>query len=108
MYEQDKSMQYAFYCGVVVFFVFACCYFGTSHIDGRRSEDARARISDSQNINSELQRATENSQAKVRGTIEGLGSAEAELNRAERSIERCQQILGTAESRAQKTDSSVK
>ena len=108
MNEQDKAMQYCFYIGVLVLFVFGLCYFSTSHVDTTGSERVRDGINNSQNINSELQRATENSQAKVRGTIEGLGSAEAELNRAERAIERCEQILRTAQSRAQETNTQTK
>lgn len=110
MNEQDKAMQYCFYAGVLVFFIFAICYFSTSNVDGRRSDDVRARIDDCQNLNSQLQagtgklqQATADSQREVEAAIRGLGNAEAELDRAERSIERCQQILGAAESRTQKT-----
>lgn len=115
MNEQDKAMQYAFYFGVIVFFVFAYCYFSTSHIDGRRSEDTQARISDSQNINTELQagnsrieQKVDDSKREIESAIRGLGNAEAELDRAANSIERCEQILRTAESRAQETDKATK
>lgn len=104
MNEQNKIMQYCFYGGVLVFFVFALCYFGTSHIDRRRSEDSRARIIDSQNLNSELQRTIKDGQAKVDGTIRGLGSIEEELNRAECAITKCEQIIGTASERVQATN----
>lgn len=115
MYEGNKTMQYAFCAGVLVLFIFGLCCFSTSHIDGKRSEDIRARINDSQNINTELQAGTERIQQKandsereISGVIERLGDAEKELNRAERAIDRCQQILGTAESRAQETDKTAK
>ena len=110
MNEQDKIMQYCFFAGVLVFFIFAMCYFSTSRVDGRRSEDTRARIDDCQNINTELQAGTERIQQKandsereISGVIERLGDAEKELNRAERAIERCEQILRTAQSRTQST-----
>lgn len=108
MYEQDKSMQYAFYAGVIVFFVFAVCYFSTSHVDTTGSERVGDGISNSQNLNSELQKSVDDSQTKVRGTIERLGSAEKELDRAERSIERCEQIIRTAQSRTQETNTQTK
>lgn len=110
MNGQDKTMQYAFYFGVVIFFVFACCWFSTSHVDERRSKDVGARIGDSQNINSQLQAGTErikqkanDSEREISGVIERLGTAEAELSRAERAIERCESILEGAERRAQST-----
>ena len=108
MNEQDKAMQYCFYIGVLVLFVFGLCYFSASHVDTTGSERVRDGINNSQNLNSELQKSVDDSQTKVRGTIERLGSAEAELNRAERSIERCEQILRTAQSRTQEKDTQTK
>ena len=115
MYEQDKVMQYSFYLGVLVLFVFAFIYFGTSHIDGRRSEDARARIDDCQNLNSELQagvgklqQKADDSKREIESAIRGLGNAEKELDRAESSIRKCEQILRTAEQRTQSTSEKDK
>lgn len=108
MYEQDKTMQYCFYIGVLVFFVFAFCYFSTSSSDGRRSSDARARIEYSEKLNRQVQNGIENSKAKVSGTITGIGNAEAELNRAKSSIERCESILERAKQRTQETSSKNK
>lgn len=108
-------MQYSFYLGVLVLFVFAFIYFSTSHIDRRRSEDIGARINDCQNLNSELQagnsrieQKVDDSKREIESAIRGLGNAEAELNRAECSITKCEQILGTAQSRTQKADTSIK
>ena len=115
MYEKDKIMQYAFYIGVLVLFVFAFCYFSTSSIDERRSTDVRTRIEHSENLNQQLQAGTERIQQEVNdcqgeigGVIQRLGNAEAELNRAAASIEKCQSILDGAKRRTQETDSSVK
>lgn len=108
MNEQDKAMQYAFYAGVLVFFIFGICYFGTSHSDGQRSDGVGARISDSQDLNRELQAGVENSKREVAGTIEQLGSAEQELNRAASAVERCEQILATAKRRTQETNKENK
>ena len=115
MYEKDKIMQYAFYIGVLVLFVFSLCYFGTSHIDTTGSERVGDGISNSQNLNQQLQAGTERIQQEVNdcqgeigGAIQRLGNAEAELNRAAASIEKCQSILDGAKRRAQETDSSVK
>lgn len=112
MYDDKKIF---FYIGILVLFIASFCWFSTSHINGRRSEDIGTRINDSQNINTELQAGTERIQQKandsereISGVIERLGDAEKELNRAERAIERCEQILRTAESRAQSTDKEVK
>lgn len=104
--NDDKKIF--FYIGIIMLFVASFCWFSTSHVDTSGSERIRDGISNSQNLNSELQRATENSKAKVAGTVERLGNAEQELDRAERSIERCQQILGTASQRAQKADKTDK
>lgn len=111
----EKIKQEIYYMLILLAFVCAFCYFGTSHIDRRRSEDIGARIDDSQNINSELQtgtgklqQATNDSQREVEDAIRGLGNAEKELDRATSSIERCQQILGDAQRRAQKTDKADK
>lgn len=115
MYEQDKSMQYCFYIGVLVFFIFGFCYFGTSHIDGRRSEDIGARIDDCQNLNSELQagnsrieQKVDDSQREVESVIRGLGNAEKELDRAECAVDRCQQIIATAKRRTQEASKTDK
>lgn len=97
-----------FYLVAIGFFVLCFCWFSTSRLDTTGDERIRDGVVDSQNINSELQRATEDSKAKVAGAVERLGSAEAELDRAERSINRCQQILGTAVQRAQSTDKTTK
>lgn len=115
MNEKDKMLQYSFYLGALVLFVFAVCYFSTSHIDGRRGEDVGARIDDSQNINSELQdgnrklqQEANDSQREIEGVIRGLGNAEAELDRAASAIERCQSILETAKRRAQESNKTPK
>lgn len=108
MNEKDKMLQYSFYLGALVLFVFAVCYFSTSHIDGRRSEDVGSRISDSQNINTELEKSNQSIQIEVRESVNRLGSAEAELDRAEAAIERSKQILENAKRRTQKTYSEIK
>lgn len=108
MNEQNKIMQYAFYFGVVVFFVFACCYFSTSSIDGRRSNDVGTRIEHSEKLNRQVQNGIENSKAKVSGAVTGIGTAESELDRAAASIERCQQILERAKRRTQTTSEENK
>lgn len=115
MYEQDKTMQYCFYIGVLVFFVFAICYFGRGGTDGTGSTDAGARIDDSQAINSELQAGTERiqqkvtiSQGEIGDAIKRLGNAEAELASATSAIESCERILETAKRRTQEKGKEVK
>lgn len=99
MYEGNKTMQYAFYAGVLVLFIFGLCCFSGSYFDGQRSADVRTRIDDCKNLNTELQRTNQTIKSEIEESIERLGSAEAELNRATSSIERCEQILRTAEQR---------
>lgn len=115
MYEQDKAMQYAFYCGVVVFFVFAMCYFGTSNIDTTRSERARDGIVNSESINTELQKGTEriqsqtaDSQREIGDAISRIGSTEAKLKRAEDAVAKCESILEGARRRAQEENQKTK
>lgn len=99
MYEGNKTVQYAFYAGVLVLFIFGLCCFSGSYFDGQRSTDVRTRIDDCKNLNTELQRTNQTIKSEIEESIERLGSAEAELNRAASSIERCEQILRIAEQR---------
>lgn len=108
MNEQNKTIRYAFYFGVVIFFVFAYCYFSTSSIDGRRSNDVGTRIEHSEKLNRQVQNGIENSKAKVSRAVTGIGAAESELDRAAASIERCQQILEGAKRRTQETGEADK
>lgn len=107
-WNHENKMQFVFYLGVLVLFVFAICYFSTSHIDGKRSTDVGARINDSEAVNTELQRTNKVIQSEVEASIERLGSAEQELDRAENAIGKCEQILETARRRTQKTGKAVK
>lgn len=108
MYEQDKTMQYTFYLGVIVFFIFAFCYFGSSGSDGERSDGVRARIGDSQTVNIKLQGTNKEIEDNIKGSIEQIGDAEKELDRAAASIERCESILEKAKRRTQEADEKSK
>lgn len=116
MNEQDKFMQYAFYAGVLVFFVFAFCYFSArSSSDTTGNERVGYGINESKNLNTELQRQNKGIEQKandsareVEGAIQTLGTAEADLDNAERAINRCEQILRTAEQRTRTRDTQTK
>lgn len=112
MNEQDKAMQYCFYAGVLVFFVFAMCYFGSrGNTDTAGSAGVGHGIDASQTLNTELQRQNQGIEQKVNdsarevsGAIQTLGDAEADLANAERAINRCESILEAAKRRTQETN----
>mgnify|MGYP003316987034 CR=1 FL=1 len=108
MNEKDKVMQICFYLGILVMFVFAFVYFGPSHIDRRREQDARARIVNSEDLNRTIQKSVEDSKGKISGTVRVVGNAETELDRARVAIENCESILEGAKRRTQETGKEAK
>lgn len=101
-------MQYAFYAGVLVFFIFAIFYFRPSDVNRSGSSDVGARISDSKAVGAQLQGSNKEIESNVRTGIDQIGSAEAELERAAAAIGRCEQILERAKQRTQEANEKTK
>lgn len=99
MYEGNKTMQYAFYAGVLVLFIFGLCCFSGSYFDGQRSKDIGEQLQTSQSLNSRLQKSVEDNKRTVDNSVRRIGQAETNLDRAEDLISQCEQILRTAEQR---------